>query len=298
MGGNVKLPAIFKFVPSKIFDLSFVKRLDFSRLLKSLVPKIKNDLLQANMNIAAERYINISFVASVYFFLITSLFFTVAFLLVDKLMFIPPFLIIACSLSLFMLLYSLHFPRAVAIDRMKRLERQLLTALRHVLIKVRSGVPLFQSFVSLTEGYEELSEEIKALVESVNAGVPLEVALEEAATQNPSSYFRGALIQISVAIKSGADLDNTLSSIINSLSEYTVITSKKYGRELNFWSVFYLIISIIFPAMGVSFFVMLSSFLGFVLNVSTLIIIAVVITILQLSFLLMINSRRPSLVVY
>jgi flagellar protein FlaJ len=292
------LPIIFRFVPSTLLSESSSRYLNFARIFKFLVLKLKTDLLQAEIDLTPERYINISLFTSIYFLIILNLA-SIGFLfLTNNLLLIPSFMILNFAFSFLIFFYLIYYPRFIAIKRMKGLEIYLLTGLRHVLIKVRSGVPLFQAFASLTEGYGELSKEVKILVEKVNAGIPLETALEETAAKNPSPYFRRALIQISTAIKTGADVNNTLKSIIDSLSESIIISAKKYGRELNFWSVFYLIISIIFPAMGISFFVMLSSFIGILIDIYALLFILSGFLILQTFFLFLINSRRPSVVVY
>ncbi|MEM5772673.1 MAG: type II secretion system F family protein [Candidatus Aenigmatarchaeota archaeon] len=294
----IRAPITFRLVPSTLLSESSFKYLNFARIFKFLVLRLKTDLLQAEIDLSPEIYINMSLFASLFIFLL-SLVFSLLFLsLTNNLILIPPFMMICFSIFLFVFFYSIYYPRFIAIQRVRGLESYLLTGLRHILIKVRSGVSLFQAFASLTEGYGELSKEIRILVEKVNAGIPLETALEETAAKNPSTYFRRALIQISTSIKTGADINSTLSSIINSLSESIIISAKKYGRELNFWSIFYLIISIIFPAMGISFFVMLASFVGFLIDVYTLFFIAVSFLGLQIFFLVLINSRKPSMVVF
>jgi flagellar protein FlaJ len=293
-----KLPKLFKLVPRKLLSESSTQHLHLARIFNFILLRLKTDLIQAEVDITPERYINMALFTSIYFFIIMGLSSLAVLFLVKSLVYIPVALIIVFVFSLFMFSYIISYPRLYCIRRIRELEKFLLTALRHIAIKVRSGVPLFQTLVSLSEGYGELSKEIKSLVEKVNAGVSLDSALEETAAKNPSVYFRRALLQISTTIKSGADLNNTLTSLIQFLSQSIATTAKKYGRELNFWSVFYLVISIIFPAVGITFFVMISTYIGINLSFYIFVAIGIVFTVLQFFFLGMMNSRRPSLVIY
>ena len=293
-----KLPKLFRLVPPKLLSESTTQHLRVAKMFNFMLLKLKTELIQANIDIKPERYINMALFTSIYFFIIMGLASLAVLILVNLMTYIPIALGIAFLFSCFMFFYITSYPRLCSIRRIKELEGSLLTALRHILIKIRSGVPLFQALVSLSEGYGELSKEIKYLVEKVNAGVSLDSALEETAAKNPSVYFRRALLQISTTIKSGADLNNTMTSLIQFVSQAITINAKKYGRELNFWSVFYLVISIIFPAIGLSFLVMLSAYIGINLSIYVFIVIGIAFTLLQFLFVGIMNSRRPSLVIY
>ncbi len=291
-------PPIFKLVPSPLLNMAGNKFLFFAKMFKFFVLRLKTDLLQADIDIPPEKYINMAVFASAFYFIILSAISAVALFFSKSMFLLPIALLLTVSVSMSLFLYSIYYPRFSSLKRVKKLETSLLTAMRHVLIKVRSGVPFFQALVSLSEGYGELSKEIKLLVERVNGGVPIETALEDAAAKNPSLYFRRALLQISTAIKSGADINGTLTSIIETFSQTIIINAKRYGRVLGFWSVLYLIISIIFPAMGISFLVMVSSFLGTGLGIYVFAFIAVGFLLMQIIFMSMINNTKPSMVVY
>lgn len=255
-----------------------------------------------------ESYINICFFSSFFFltiflavstaiFLIGFLGFFQAFL--PDLFTVQTFLInigISAFLTIVIFIYSINYPKLLAIKRVRELEKSLLTALRHVLIKIRSGVSLFNALASLSEGYGELSKEIEIAISKTNAGVPLTQALDETAAKNPSMHFRRALWQISNTLKVGADINNTLSSIVASFSESQVIKATKYGRELNMLSMLYMILTVIFPTLGVTFLVILSSFVGIFIDWFILLIILLMSIVIQLFFLSMIRSRKPYMV--
>jgi pilus assembly protein TadC len=184
----------------------------------------------------------------------------------------------------------------MTLKRIKKLEIHLMPALRHVMVKIRSGVSLFRALAGLCQDYGELSKEMKIVVDKTNAGVPLTESLEESATKNPSDYYRRALWQITSTLKAGADINDTLSSIVSSFSDDQILMARKYGRELNFWSVLYLVFSIVFPTLMLSFLVVLSTFLGFVITFSTLMLFLVLVFITQFLFFSTIKNRKPLLV--
>lgn len=305
----IKLPFIFRFVPKDVILKHTEKHLNVGRTLKPLLIKLKTDLFQADIDIKPEGYINLCFFSSIWIFSILFAISTVIFLLgfispirdfIPALFTVQTFTmnsIIFAFVAATVFAYTVNYPKLSALKRVRELEMPLLTAFRNVLIKIRSGVSLFNALVSLSEGYGELSKEIKIAISKANAGVPLTQALDETAAKNPSPYFRRALWQISNTLKVGADINNTLTSIVTSFSESQVIKATKYGRELNMLSMLYMILTVIFPTLGVTFLIILSSFLGIFVNWFILILILLVTIVVQLFFLSMIRARKPYMVV-
>ena len=68
-----KLPAIFKLVPRQLLAEAFTNYLDFAKTLNFLVLKLKTDLLQAEVDVSPERYINMALFTSIWFFIIQTL---------------------------------------------------------------------------------------------------------------------------------------------------------------------------------------------------------------------------------
>ena len=85
------------------------------------------------------------------------------------------------------------------------------------------------------------------------------VALEELALKNPSLDFRRTLWQVTSAIKSGADLGNTLENIVQNLSEEHKVAIRRYGSQLNPLAMMYMMLAVIIPSLGITFLIIFSS---------------------------------------
>ena len=304
----IPVPPIYKLVPKSIIEKVMEKKYNVGKSLSPMNVKLKTNLYQADMIIEPYNYINICFFSSLWLFGIFMIISTSALLFTFTFFseFYPPefislqtFMInvlVDGSLAIGMYFYGVNYPRLVANRRIRELEKPLMNAFRHVLIKIRSGVPLFNALASLSEGYGEVSKEMSIAVFRANAGVPLTQALDEVAAKNPSIYFRRALWQISNTLKVGADLNQTLTSIVESFSESQIISATKYGRQLNMISMLYMILTVIFPTLGVTFLVILSSFIGIMIDWFILTLIFVFGIVIQVFFLTLIKNKQPSMV--
>ncbi len=192
-------------------------------------------------------------------------------------------------------LYIVFYPKFMAGRKIKELEHNLPYALHHLLIHVRSGVPLFNSLVSIARGgYGSLSDEFGKAVTEINTGKSEIASLEILARNNPSLYFRRVLWQIVNALKSGADIGVTLKEIVDSLATEQRIAIKKYGSELNPLALFYMILVVIFPTLGIIFILVLFSFIGTTFNIKIIMLgILGFLVIFQFMFIGLIKAKRP-----
>lgn len=178
---------------------------------------------------------------------------------------------------------------------MRKLEENLLFAMRHLLIEVRSGISLFEAMVGVSSGYGEVSSEFKKIVKEINAGKDQTEALNNAAKRNPSLYFRRGLWQLVNAIRGGADIGETLEAITDNFAKKESTEIKEYGQQLNPFTMIYMIVGVILPSLGITFLIILSSFLG--INIPKLIFPAILIglALFQFFFLGFIKTKRPSI---
>lgn len=198
-----------------------------------------------------------------------------------------------------MCFYYLVYPKSIIGKRVKYLERNLLFALRSILVQIRSGVPIFNTLVSIAQGdYGPISEEFRRVVEKVNSGSDMIASLEELAVRNPSPYFRRSLWQIVNSLKSGSDVGQNLSEVIRSLSKEQIVEIRKYKSILNPLAMMYMMIAVIMPSMGVTMLIILSSFPGMeaVGSEQTFWILLASLMFMQVIFIGIIKSKRPNLI--
>ena len=192
-------------------------------------------------------------------------------------------------------LYFLNFPKLQATKRNKLIEEQVVFATREIMIKVGSGVPVFNALLDVANGeYGVVSEEFKLAIEEIESGVPQEVALDHLARRVPSQSLRRAIDIMLNAIKSGSDVAGTLSLINDMLIKKQQSDMKSYAGELTPMSMAYMLISVVVPSLGMSVFVILGSLAHFN-TVDIIYIIPPFLLIFQIFFMGMVGNRRPSI---
>jgi len=206
---------------------------------------------------------------------------------------------IGSVLGLVFFVYLMVFPQTIVNKRVKQIERNLLFAMRSLLIQIRSGVPIFNAMASIAMGnYGAISDEFKVVIEKVNAGRPVVEVLEELAMRNPSVYFRRALWQLVNSMKSGSDVGKNLEDVIKSLSKEQLVEIGKYKSILNPLAMMYMMVAVIAPSLGITMLIILSFFPGMekLGNESIFWGLLGGVIFMQFIFLGLIKSRRPNII--
>ncbi len=206
--------------------------------------------------------------------------------------------IIGVVVGFFIFLQIISYPTVIVKKRVRSIDKNLLFVLRTILVQIRSGIPIFDTFISIATGdYGEISLEFKGVIEKVRAGRPVIESLEELAVRNPSIYFRRALWQLVNALKSGSDVGDNIENVINALSKEQIVEIRKYQSTLNPLAMMYMMIAVIVPSLGITIMIVLSTFPGMDMmgDENTFWILLVGVTFMQFMFMSVIKSRRPNL---
>lgn len=257
-------------------------------------PSLKVNLYQAGLDIHPREYCAVTvFTSSLYFILLTPLIFVVSIIAKAPDIILP--LTIGIVFSVFVYMYLLSWPKLTANRRMRRLERDLLNALQHLLIEVKSGVTLFDAMVGISESYGEVSEEFRRVVKEINSGISQTRALDDASKRNPSLYFRRSIWQIVNALRAGSDIASALEAIVISLTEEQKIAIRRYGQELNPYTMMYMLVAVILPSLGITFLIILSSFSGILIPKLIFPLIIMVLAFFQFFYMGLIKTKRPAM---
>lgn len=267
-----------------------------SALILPSFPSLRKKMVLADMKDSPERFMDKAIVSafftavafSILSFMIMDMAFVRAALLYSALLFVP-----YVVLSFF---YFMMYPTVMVLKRKKEIEYELVFAVRHLLIGLRSGMPLFDAMVGVSRGYGEVSREFNKIVEKVTLGAPISQAIREVVQVNPSPAFRRIMVQLANSVGSGADVANALDVVLSQVFREQVIELKAYGQKLNPLIMFYMIFGIIFPSLGLAFAIILFSFLGsgrFSLNAPVLVLFLVMVAVVQFMFLSMVETSRP-----
>ncbi len=279
----------------KIRRMASIFRPLASSMMKGF-PDLDLELKRADIDIPPEEYLATSFFFAFYNFVvffggICYLFWILKFLNHTLLMI---FFFSTFAFSAFTLFYMLSYPKISVKKKCENLDVNLVPAIRHLLVKVRSGVPLYDALVGVSQGdYGAVSEEIKKAVKEMQGGMSEASALDKIAKLNPSVYFRRTIWQITNALRSGADISSTLASIEENAVEEQKIKISKYGSEMNPFAVMYMMLAVILPTLGITFMIIIGSFLGLTLHTYFFYLILFFLAFFQYMFIGIIKSRRP-----
>ncbi len=192
----------------------------------------------------------------------------------------------------------LYYPRMFAVRKERNIEKNLISVLQDMLVQLNYGVPIFRIILNISDSdYEEVSEEFKKITKEINAGVSQIEAIEKYGKLNTSKYLKRILWQISNGMRAGSDMSIVIKEGIRTLNDEQDIQIQTYGSNLNPLVMFYMLIAVVLPALGITFLIILSSILEIPENVVKLIFFSLfgVVVFIQIMFLGLIKSRRPSL---
>jgi len=190
------------------------------------------------------------------------------------------------------------YPKIFVNRKQREIESNLIPALQDMLVQLTSGIPLFSIMVNISASdYGALSYEFKKIVQKLNAGSPQLEVLKEVAENNPSLFFRRALWQISNGMRAGSDISIVIRDSIKSLNEEQLVQIQNYGNKLNPSIMFYMLSSVILPALAITFLTVISSLINLGQQVTIFMFVGlfVLVVFIQIMFLGVIKSIRPSL---
>ncbi len=280
-------PALYKF--AKTF-YGIAEKVD------KKMPSLSISLNQAESKFTSIEYISMS-LASSFVFLVLALLFSLTSFRFNVAYYI--FALISVGVTFLMVMQQLAYPRLVASRRIKGIERNLIPALQDMLVQLNSGVALFNILVNLSNGdYGEISVEMRNAVKEINAGRSQVDVLEDIAIRNPSILFRRAIWQLVNGMKEGADISTLITDVIRSVNDEQITQIQRYGGQLSPLALFYMLIAIIAPSLGITFIIIISSFSGIPSGTIKLVFYSLLTmtVVFQIMFIGMIKTRRPSLI--
>ena len=264
----------------------------FQRIAKTF-PGLKMKLKQAGMEDKAEDFIKKTFISAFYMTtgLVVALFLVLAKLDVLKgvLFFIVPIVFFV------MFFYMIRLPDVKISKKEKDISKEIVFAGRFLIIELESGVPLYNAMINVSKNYEVIGRYFKEITDKVDFGTSMEDALNEAVEFIPSNDFRKILWQIINSIRTGSNVAKSLYSVMEQITKDQITEVNKYGKKLNPLAMFYMIIAVILPSLGITMLIILSSFIQFELSLTILIALAGFLGFVQFMFIAMVKFSRPAI---
>jgi len=203
------------------------------------------------------------------------------------------YLIIFVVFFVIFLFFRLQYPSYKIGKFKKELDRNVLFSARYLLIKLESGVPLYNAMLNASKSYGVSGAYFKEIITMAETGTNIEEALEITRETTPSTKFKRILNQIITAKKTGAEIAQPLNEIIEVITEEQLNEIRTYSKKLNVFILLYLIFVGVLPSIGITLLIILGSIFGFTFPSSMLIISLFLFSFLQFIFTAYIKMIRP-----
>ena len=202
------------------------------------------------------------------------------------------------GLLILVLFYAVHafYPTILVKKYAVRSEKDLLFALREIMVSVNSGIPLFDSLKNVSSGgYGKVSEDFAMVVKEVDMGIPEKESLKLLAIRSESEHMKRAVWQIINSLESGGSLATALPGIVEGLENSLYRSIRYYSSSLNFLMLVYLLIAAAIPSLGITFLVLLSAFSGMGVTLSKILMLLLVAAIGQITLIGYMSATRPDI---
>ena len=198
------------------------------------------------------------------------------------------------SVFIILFFYLIKIPDAKVKAMEKEINKEIIFAGRFLMIEIDSGVSLYQSMINIGRSYEVVGGYFREIIEKVRVGTTIEVAINEAVETVPSANLRKILWQILNSLKTGSNISVSINSVIDQIIREQQIEVKEYGRKLNPLAMFYMMVAVIIPSLGMTMLIVLATFMGFNLSLGVLLSIVGLLGFVQFMFVAIIRSSRPA----
>ena len=291
----MQAPIPFSFLPRKVLTKLSRPCTGLGATITKSFPSLQLELERANFTDTAREYLTLCVTATFFFFVVLGL---ILGLVISKVA-NPLFgVLFAFFLSPLVFFAQLNYPKIIGYRRVRKLDADLLAALSAMMIQLQSGISLFESLVIVSrQEFGEISSEFRTVVAKINAGESQIEALEDMALRNPSPYFQKVLWQIINGMKEGASITDVMDNVFKNLTKEQIVQIEKYGAELSPLVTFYMVGAIIFPALGITFLLVMTSFISVKPLVLKILFwgLLTFIVFFQIMVAGMIKTARPSL---
>lgn len=170
--------------------------------------------------------------------------------------------LIMIFLSFFIYRFWFSFVDVQIRQMARKLDSDLLFISEYLLVSLESGLPLGNSIQNLSKVDRAGAIFFKKIFTEFKTGKDLEQALEEGANNCPSEDMKILLKRLKDSLEIGVDLREILENFINESSAKKIVEIKGYSKKLNPLIMMYLLLGVVIPSLGVTFFILGASFIN------------------------------------
>jgi len=269
----------------------------FTKILASFLPGLRISLIEIDKDIDVDEYIALSIISALVYGLLL-------FLLIFGLLFLLGGVIdgaISMALMVGFVIYTLFFllfllyPSILAGKKAEQIEKDLIFALKDILLNVNSGATIYGALVEIARSeYGMVSTEIGNVVRRVNTGVSLEDALEGLALKTTSEHFKNSIWQLVNTLRAGSDMEDALRELVRNMNLEQRTRIRNYAQELNVMVLIYMLFAVVIPTIAVTLLIIIGPFLNIGMGLDLIFYLIILMSfMIQIILIEFIKSRRP-----
>lgn len=204
-------------------------------------------------------------------------------------------LIVAVASSIIGFFYLMKLPDMLIMRMNKEIDREVVYAGKFLIVEINAGVTLYDALKTVAKNYPAIGEYLRTLINEVDLGTSIDEALNNAINTTTSKHFRQILWQILNAQQTGADVAQSLASVLDQIQRSQLIEAERYGKKLNPVAMFYLMMAVVIPSLGMVMAIIVASFMSIHISFLTLMLILGFFMFFQFMFVAIIKSMRPAI---
>lgn len=233
-------------------------------VLKAIIRQIATDdgklplkLKKAGSNLSAHQYIRQTIMITIFTVILLSMILFLIFGSNKLYLFLGILILILFS----PLIYKFAFAYIdVQISKFGReIDSDLLFVAEYFLVTLEGGLPLGNSIRRLSLLDRPGGRFFNRIYLDFKTGKDLEIALNDASIYSPSISLKKFLKKLKDSLEIGVDLKSILENFISEFSEKKVIEIQSFSKKLNPIIMIYLLLGIVLPSLGVTFFILFAA---------------------------------------
>lgn len=267
------------------------------RAVVALQPGIRSVLPKIRYEVEPETYAAAALVSSFFYGLA---FFAISFVITTLRGTVEQPLAMSLGLGiavwLVFLLLHLIYPTIVLNKIATKESKDLLFALREIIMGVDSGVPLFDSIKNVSwADYGYVSAAFAEVIRDIEGGMSEVDALRQLALRSESEYLKRTLWQMVNTLEAGSSMGAALAGMVESIEGYTYREIRNYSTNLNFLLLIYMLAAAVVPSLGITLMVLLSAFSGLGVDITMIVLLVGCSMAVQIILIGYMRSTRPEL---
>lgn len=190
---------------------------------------------------------------------------------------------------------SMKIPLYLKKRKAKKIEKHLPFALMAMSVELNINLSFEKILKNVSKDYGEFSLEIKKALKEIESGATIQEALFNLSERTDSKILKRSLSQITSIYEHGSEQKGEpIKQLAKELLSRQKTESKEFTSKMVMYSVVFIVLSAIIPAMFQAFISIGSTFMELDFNaVQVLLITTVFFPLINLGILLMIKSKTP-----